>query len=287
MVSGTYAINDLLYAHARDCYRANHPALLGSQIAFDLAEVHKKPSFIINAPCVDEFIDESRFSGLHEIRRISHTHALNQKEVAIRYSKSINRPYKELNLIVCHIGGGLSVTAHRNGRMIDFNDCLGSSGAFSPTRSGDLPALALIKMCYSGKYSESEMYQKITKHGGLVSYLNTSDVREVSKRINAGDNFADSVLRAMFHQISKEIGAMAAVLKGQVDAIVLTGGVSHDQGMVETLQESCGFIAPVHALPGEYEMEGMVNGVLRVLRGEEPAQEYTGQPVFNTDWFPE
>lgn len=285
MVSGTYTINELAYAHARDCYRANHPALLGSQIAYDLAQTYGKPSYIVNPPCVDEFLDESRLSGMKEIHRISHTHALNQKEMAIRYAKSIGKKYSDLNLVVAHVGGGLSVTAHRKGRMIDSNDCLGSSGAFAPTRSGDVPALALIKMCYSGQYTEKEMYSKVTKTGGLVSYLGTSDVRDVHKMIEEGNEFAQVVLNAMFLQINKEIGAMAATLEGKVDAIILTGGVAHDGSFTDSVKQHCGFIAPVVIMPGEFEMEAMANGALRVLTGEEEAKVYTGEHVCKASWF--
>lgn len=285
MVSGTYIINELAYAHARDCYRANHPALLGSQIAYDLGAINGKPSYIVNPPCVDEFIDESRLSGMKEIHRICHTHALNQKEMAIRYAKSIGKQYADLNLVVAHVGGGISVTAHRKGRMIDTNDCLGSSGAFAPTRSGDVPALALIKMCYSGQYTEKEMYNKVTKTGGLMSYLGTSDVREVHKMIDEGNEFAEVVLKAMFHQINKEIGAMAAAMEGSVDAIILTGGVAHDETFTDSVARHCGFIAPVIVMPGEFEMEAMANGALRVLTGEEEVKVYTGEHVCKAPWF--
>lgn len=285
MVSGTYHINKLAYEHARIGYRARHPALLGCQIAYDLGEQYTKQAFMVNPPCVDEFIDEARISGMKGIRRISHTHALNQKEVGIRFAKQQGKEYQQLNLIIAHIGGGISVTAHRKGKMIDSNDCLGSSGPFAPTRCGDLPTVALMKLCYSGQYSESEMYEMLTKSGGLVSYLGTSDVREVRRKIAQGDEYAAMIMRAMVYQIEKEIGSMAAALKGQVDTILLTGGVSNDEELVRTIEQDMGFVAPVLAMPGEFELEAMANGVLRVLQGEESAREYTGVPVFRTDWF--
>ncbi|HHT17041.1 MAG TPA: butyrate kinase [Papillibacter sp.] len=282
---GTYRVSDLAYEHARIGYRLVHPCILGSQLARDLGDQYGKPSFFVNPPCVDELIDEARVSGMKEILRRQNVHALNQKEVAKRYAKSIGKRYEDTNLIVCHIGGGLSVTAHRKGRMVDTNDCLGSSGPFSPTRSGDVSAIGLLRMCFSGKYTEKEIYNKITKNGGLVDYLGTNDVREVRARIAKGDKYAELILAAMFHQIKKEIGAMSAVLEGDVQAIVLSGGVSYDEKFVESVRKSCGFIAPVVAMPGEFEMEALARGALAVLAGEEEAKEYTGISPVNPELF--
>lgn len=287
MEGGTYRVNDLAYEHARIGYRVVHPCILGSQIARDLGDLYGKPSFFVNPPCVDELIDEARVSGMREILRRQHAHALNQKEVAKRYAASIGKRYEDINLIVAHIGGGLSVTAHRRGRMIDTNDCLGSTGAFSPTRSGDVSAIGLMRMCFSGKYTEKEIYNKITKNGGLVDYLSTNDVREVRARIAGGDQYAEMILNAMIHQIKKEIGAMSVVLDGEVEAIILTAGVSRDEGLVESIRKSTGFIAPVIAMPGEFEMEALARGALNVLTGEEDAKEYTGISPVNPEWFGE
>lgn len=286
MLGGTYLINDLVYAHARDCYKANHPALLGSQIARDLADMNGKPSYIVNPPCTDEFIDEARVSGMKEIRRISHTHALNQKEMAYRYAAQVGKRYEDLNIVVAHLGGGVSITAHHKGRMIDSNDCLGSSGAFAPTRSGSVPAVGLVKMCFSGAYTEQDVLDRIYKNGGLTSYLGTSDVREVRARIASGDQYAKLILNAMIYQIKKEIGAMCAVLNYQVDAVILTGGVSNDSQLVENIRQSMSRLAPVVAMPGEFEMEAMAAGAIRVLSGEEEAKVYTGVPVFDANLLP-
>ena len=287
MEGGTYTVNDLAYEHARIGYRAVHPCILGSQTACDLGKQFGKPSFFVNPPCVDEMIDEARVSGMKEILNRNHVHALNQKEVGNRYAESVNKKYKELNLVIAHIGGGLSITAHRKGRMIDTNDCLGSSGAMAPTRSGSVSAIGIMKMCFSGKYTEQEIYNKITKNGGLVDYLGTNDVREVRKRIAEGDHYAEMILNVMIHQIKKEIGAMCAVLDGEVDAIILTAGVSYDEQLVESIRKSLGFVAPVVAMPGEFEMEALVRGALSVLTGEEEAREYTGISPVNPEWFSE
>lgn len=285
MEGGTYRVNDLAYEHARIGYRLVHPCTLGSQLARDLGDQYGKPSFFVNPPCVDELEDVARVSGMKEILRRQHVHALNQKEVAKRYAQSAGKRYEDINLIVCHVGGGLSVTAHRRGRMIDSNDALGSTGPFSPTRSGDVSAIGLLRMCFSGRYTEKEIYNKITKNGGLVDYLGTNDVREVKARIAKGDKYAELILNAMYYQIKKEIGAMSVVLEGDVQAILLTGGVSYDERFVESVRKSCSFIAPVVAMPGEFEMEALARGALAVLTGEEEAKEYTGVSPVNPAFF--
>lgn len=285
MEGGTYRVNDLAYEHARIGYRLVHPCILGSQLARDLGDTYGKPSFFVNPPCVDELEDVARVSGMKEILRRQFVHALNQKEVAKRYAESVGKRYEEINLIVAHVGGGVSVTAHKKGRMVDSNDALGSTGPFSPTRSGGVSAIGLLRMCFSGKYTEKEIYNKITKNGGLTDYLGTNDVREVKARVAGGDKYAELILNAMYYQIKKEIGAMAAVLDGDVQAILLTGGVSYDEGLVESVRKSCGFIAPVVAMPGEFEMEALARGALDVLTGREEAKEYTGKSPINPDFF--
>jgi butyrate kinase len=287
MEGGTYCVNDLAYEHARIGFRAVHPCILGSQTARDLGDLYGKPSFFVNPPCVDEMIDEARVSGMKEILNRNHVHALNQKEVGSRYAESVGKSYRDMNLVIAHIGGGLSVTAHRRGRMIDTNDCLGSSGAFSPTRSGYVSAIGLLRMCFSGKYTEKEIYNKITKNGGLVDYLGTNDVREVRRRIGAGDAYAEMIFSALIHQIKKEIGAMTAILDGEVDAIILTAGVSYDTSFVESIRKSLSFVAPVVAMPGEFEMEALARGALNVLTGREKPKEYTGVSPVKEEWFRE
>lgn len=284
MPGGTYVINELAYQHASTCRTAKHPAALGAPLARDLAQMEGKSAFMVNPPSVDEFMEESRISGIKEIKRKCNVHALNQKEVAIRYAKSHNRQYQDMKLVVAHIGGGISITAHSEGKMIDSNDCLGSSGAFAPTRCGSVPVLGLIKMCFSGNYTEKEMSEKVTKTGGLVDYLGTSDVREVRRMIADKNEYAAMILRAMVLQIKKDIGGMCAVLNNKVDAIILTGGVSYDNILVEEIRNSFENI-PVIQMAGEFEMEAMASGAIRVLTGEETAMEYTGEPVERVEWF--
>jgi butyrate kinase len=283
LVGGTYEINDILLHHARTGFTVKHPAILGSQLAYDFAACYGGKAFVVNPPDVDEFEAIARISGLACIARESRVHALNQKEIGIRYAKEIGKRYEDLNLVISHIGGGVSVTAHKKGRMIDSNDIVNGDGPMAPTRSGALPASALVKMCFSGNYSEKDMYGLITKNGGLVNHLETSDVREILARIQNGDRHAKLIYDAMGYQIAKNIGAYATVLSGKVDAIILTGGIANDETLVNQITGMVRYIAPVKVMPGEFEMEALAAGTLRVLRGEEKALEYTGIPVRDAD----
>jgi butyrate kinase len=229
---------------------------------------------------VDEYQDVARITGMKEISRQSHLHALNQKETASRYAASIGKKYEELNLVVAHIGGGISVAAHRNGKMIDGNDITAGEGPMSPTRTGSVPAADLIRLCFSGKYAQKELLERCTKNGGLVDYLCTSDALEIKSRIKQGDAYAALVYQSMVYQIIKTIGAMAAALEGKVDGILLGGGLVRDEELAEKIRAACSFIAPTHTYPGEFEMEAMAAGALRILRGEETAKIYTGEPLW-------
>jgi butyrate kinase len=242
-------------------------------------------AFVVNPPDVDEFQDVARITGMKEITRTSHIHALNQKETAIRHAASINKKYEDLNLIVAHIGGGVSVVAHRKGKMIDGNDNVGGDGPMAPTRTSSLPTADLVRLCFSGKYTEKQLLERCMKNGGFVDLLGTADTLEVIKRIENGDRYAELVHDAMIYQIVKAVGAMAAALEGRVDGILLGGGLAHDKNLVIKITRFCSFIAPVTAYPGEFEMEAMAAGALRVLRGEEAIKKYSGIPVwqgFNT-----
>jgi butyrate kinase len=230
---------------------------------------------------VDEFDPVARVSGLSDVYRESRGHPLNQKEVAIRYARDVGKRYEDLNLVISHIGGGVSVTAHKRGRMADSSDVINGDGPMAPTRAGAIPATAIIKMCFSGKYTEREMYDRITKTGGLVDHLGTSDVTEVLKRIRNKDGYAKIVYDAMIYQIAKNIGAYATVLKGRVDAILLTGGIAHDDYLVDRITDRVKYIAPVVVYAGEFEMEALAAGALRVLTGQEQAKTYTGRPVWD------
>jgi len=278
---GTYIVNETLLHHARIGFTVKHPATLGSQLAQDFANTCGGKAFVVNPPDVDEFDLVARVSGLADVARESRGHPLNQKEVAIRYAAEIGRRYEELNFVISHMGGGVSVTAHRQGRMIDSSDVINGDGPMAPTRAGAVPATAIIRMCYSGAYTERQMYDRITKTGGLVDHLGTSEVVEVLERIRTGDAYANLIYDAMIYQIAKNIGAYATVLKGEVDAILLTGGIARDVYLVDRITEMVSYIAPVKVYAGEFEMEALAAGALRVLTGQEDAKTYTGMPVWS------
>lgn len=277
---GVYTIGETLLRHATVGLTVKHPAMLGAQLAHAFSEEYGGKAFVVNPPDVDEFQDVARVTGLKGVYRESRIHALNQKEIGIRYGAQKGAAYEDLNLIICHIGGGISVTAHQKGRMIDSNDIANGDGPMAPTRCGQLPVRNVIDMCFSGRYSEQEMRNKVTKTGGLVDHLGTSDAREVRAMMEGGNAYAKLVYDSMIYQIGKTAGSMAAVLHGKVDGIVLTGGISHDAYLVEKLKEMIGFIAPVTVMAGEFEMEALAAGALRVLTGKEQAKEYTGIPVW-------
>jgi butyrate kinase len=279
--SGTYVINDVLYADTERIGGDRHPGKLGNRICYGFSKEYGKPAYVVNAPSVDEYIDEARLTGLPDIMRSSQIHALNQKEVAYRYAKQAGTKYNELNLIVLHIGGGISITAHRKGKMIDSTDIIEGEGPMTPTRSGALPVMPLIELCYSGKYGKDELMLKIVKNGGLMAHLGTDDLREVTKRIDGGDKFAKIVYDTMVYQIVKYAGMMAAVLEGQVDRILVTGGMAKSEALVKALTEKLSWIAGTTAIPGEFELEGLAAGVMRVVNGEETAKTYTGVDVWS------
>jgi butyrate kinase len=278
---GTYEINEALLHHARIGFTVKHPATLGSQLAAEFAAQVGARAFVVNPPDVDEMEEVARVCGLAGAARESRGHPLNQKEVAIRHAASVGKRYEEMNLVVSHIGGGVSVTAHRKGRMVDTTDVVNGDGPFAPTRAGAVPGAAVVGMCFSEGMTKKRMMDYFTKNGGMVDHLGTADALEVKARIQAGDAYAKLVYDAMAYQIGKSIGAYAAVLKGDVDAILLTGGIARDTDLVAAIRDMVGFIAPVVAYPGEFEMEAMASGALRVLTGEEKPKAYTGVPVWS------
>lgn len=271
---GTYEVNDKMIEDMKVANRGEHASNLGGILAREIAKAIGKRSFIVDPVVVDELSDVARISGMKEIERISIFHALNQKAVARRYANSINKSYDDLNLIVVHLGGGISVGAHEKGRVIDVPNALNGEGSFSPERAGGLPVGDLVKLCYSGKYTEDEIKKMITGKGGIVSYLGTNDAREVENRIKAGDKYAELVYYAMSYQVAKDIGAAAAVLKGKVDRIIITGGIAYDKLFTSWIDERVKFIADVTIYPGEDELTALAEGGLRVLRGEEEAKLY-------------
>lgn len=275
MAGGTYAINEKMIEDLNAGVSGEHASNLGGVLAKDLAG-EKIPSYIVDPVVVDEMEDIARISGLPEIERTSIFHALNQKATARRAAGEIGRSYEDLNIIVAHLGGGISVGAHKKGKVIDVANALHGEGPFSPERSGGLIADDLVKMCYSGKYTLEEMRKKLKGRGGIVAYLGTTDAREVEAMIEAGDQKAKLIYEAMAYQVSKEIGACAAVLSGEVDLIVLTGGIAYSVMMTDWIKQRVGFIAEVKIYAGEDEMSALAAGALRVLRGEEEAGKYEG-----------
>lgn len=272
--SGTYEVNDKMIEDLRLGLFGQHASSLGGVLAREIASQLNIPAYIVDPVVVDELEDVARISGMPEIERISIFHALNQKAVARRAARDLGKPYEELNLVVTHTGGGISVGAHKKGRVVDVNNALNGEGPFSPERAGTLPAEGLIKLCYSGRYTLDEMKKKIAGKGGLVAHLKTNDAREVERMIEDGDKHAELIYRAMAYQIAKEIGSCAAVLEGKVDAIVLTGGIAHSKMLTGWIIERVEFIAPVLVYPGEDEMTALAEGGLRVLRGEEKVKVY-------------
>lgn len=271
---GTYAVNDAMLEDLRVGVQGQHASNLGGIIANEIAKELNIPSFIVDPVVVDEMEEVARVSGMPEIERKSIFHALNQKAVAKRYAKESNKDYNELNLIVAHLGGGISVGAHKAGRVVDVNNALDGEGPFSPERSGGVPVGDLVKLCFSGKYSEAEIKKMITGKGGIVAYLGTNDAKAVDERAVAGDAQAKLIYDAMGYQVAKEIGKCAAVLSGKVDAIILTGGIAYSKNLVSYIKERVEFISQVVVYPGEDEILALAEGGLRVLRGEESAKEY-------------
>ena len=255
---GTYAVNDALVHDLELGVSGQHASNLGGILSKEIADSIGKPSYIVDP----------------ELPRISIFHALNQKAVAKRYAAEVGKDYNDLNLIVVHMGGGVSVGAHRQGKVIDVFNALDGDGAFSPERAGGVPSGALIKMCFSGKYNEKEMYKKLVGAGGFNALLGTNDMREVEKMVQEGNKDADLFRRAFVFQVSKDIGSMACVLSGKIDQIIITGGIAYDKEVVAGLKEHCEFLAPVTVYPGEDELLALVQGGLRVINGTEKAAEY-------------
>ena len=271
---GTYEVTDKLLEDLKVGVSGQHASNLGGILAHEIAKEVGIKSFIVDPVVVDELQDIARISGMPELPRRSIFHALNQKAVAKRYAKENNKKYDELNLVVVHMGGGVSVAAHKNGQVIDVNNTLDGDGPFSPERAGSVPVGDLVKLCFSGKYTESEVYSKIVGKGGYVAYLNTNDVREVLKAIEEGDNHAKLIFDAFIYQISKAIGEMSVVLKGKVDTIILTGGIAYSPVVINAIKENVNWISNLTVYPGEDELLALAQGAIRVLEEEEEAREY-------------
>ena len=271
---GVYEINDLMLHDARHASRP-HACNLGCLIAADLAaRIPGCRAFIADPGVTDELEEVSRITGSPLMPRITIWHALNQRAIARRYAREQGTCYEDLNLIICHLGGGISIGTHLRGRCIDVNNALDGEGPFSPERAGTLPAGPLIDLCYSGRFTREELKKRISGHAGLAAHLGTTDVPTIVSRIAEGDRHAELVLNAMIYQTAKSIGAAATVLYGQVDAILLTGGIAHSDFVISRLTERVSFLAPVHVYPGEDELEALALNALGALRGELKIQEY-------------
>lgn len=283
---GVYGISDLLFDHAsRGANGIQHPAQLGPQIARTFADAYGCPAFVVNPPDTCEAIPEARMTGIKGLLRRPTSHALNQKETAIVHSKKMGVKYEDMNYIVCHIGGGISITAHRKGKMIDSNDYVNGDGPLTPTRSGSVPLAQLVDYIFDHELDRKTAKAFATKTGGFVDLLGTSDAVEVCRMAQEGNHFAELSWNVMIYQIIKQIGSMAAALHGRVDAILMGGGMVYNEDLVEKVREAVGFIAPVYAYPGEFEMEAMASGAARVLDGEEELKTYTGKPNYNKEDF--
>ncbi len=272
--SGTYAVTDDLLNDLKIGVQGQHASNLGGILAREIADELGIPSFIVDPVVVDEMEPYTRLSGVPELPRISIFHALNQKAVARRYAKEVSKPYDSLNLIVVHLGGGVSVAPHKLGRCIDSVNVLDGEGSFSPERAGCVPSGALIKLCFSGQYTEKEVYKKCVGNGGFNGYLACNDFREIKKMIDACDEKAKLVYEAFIYQLSKDIGAAACTLCGKVDQIIVTGGIAYNTSVIDALKEHCEWIAPFTVYPGEDELLALVQGGLRVMNGEEVAGTY-------------
>ncbi len=271
---GTYPVTDALLADLKVGVQGQHASNLGGILAREIADSIGVPSYIVDPVVVDELMPEARYSGVPELPRVSIFHALNQKAVAKRYAKETGKAYDSLNLVVVHMGGGVSVGAHKSGQVVDVFNALDGDGALSPERAGGVPSGSLIKMCFSGQYSQAEVYKKVVGGGGFNAYLGTNDMRDVDKLADGGDEKAKVIRDAFILQVAKDMGSMACVLGGAVDQIIITGGIAYDQYVVEGLKEKAGWIAPITVYPGEDELLALAQGALRVMNGEEPAMTY-------------
>lgn len=274
MKSGTYLVNQAMLDWVKKAPRGEHASNLGCVIANEIANSIGKKAYIVDPVAVDEMADIAKITGMPSFPRDSLFHALNQKAVAKRYAKSIGKAYEELDLIVAHLGGGISVGAHMKGEVVDVNNALDGDGPMSPERSGSVPLGKLYKAIFNNEYSLDEIKKMNYGQGGLVAHLGSNDGQEIGKMINNGDEHAKLIYEAMAYQIAKEIGGLATVFNGKLDAIIITGGLAHDNRLVTWIKDRVEFIATVEVYPGEDELIALVEGTIRVLEGEEEVHEY-------------
>ncbi len=266
--SGVYSVNEKMLKQLESGEHGEHASNLGALLAWEIGAPYDVPAYIADPVVVDEMEDIARLSGHPEAERISIFHALNHKAVGRQAAKSLNKEYEDCNFVIAHMGGGISVGAHRKGRCVDVNNALGGEGPYTPERAGGIPVFSLVDMCFSGQ-SKAEVKKKLVGAGGFSAYLNTNDCLKVIDRINGGDAYAKLVFEGMAYQTAKEIGAYSAVLKGDIDAIILTGGLANDKTLVGVIASMVEFIAPVKVFPGEDEMLALCQAGLRILNKTE------------------
>ena len=271
---GTYEVNEKMIEDLKNGLQGEHASNLGGIIAYRIANPLGIPAFIVDPVVVDEMDEIAKVTGLVEIKRRSIFHALNQKQVARKAAEALGKAYEDVNLIVVHLGGGVSIGMHRKGKVVDVNNALNGDGPFAPERAGSLPVWDTLSLAMSGRYTQEEWKKKLAGKGGIVAHLGTNDMREVEERVKSGDKHAEFIYRAMAYNIAKWIGMMAPVTGGDVDAIVITGGLAYDEMFVSWIKERVSFIAQVMVFPGEDEMQALMEGALRVLKGEEKAKIY-------------
>lgn len=274
MNSGTYKINKPMVEDAKSKLYGNHPCGVGCAIAFDLSTELNIPAFTVDAPCIDELIPQARYTGWKDVYRKSFYQALNQKSVGRKLAAKLNKSYNELNSVIVHMGGGMSIAAHHRGKVEDVNNGLDGDGPMAPERAGTLPIGEVLKLAYSGDYTYEEAYRLVNGKGGLYALLGSKDGKEIEKMIEDGNPLAKEVYNAMIYQIAKSIGAAAITLKGKVDAIAFTGGLAYSEYIIEEISKWCSFIAPIHLFPGENEIESLVEGSMLALEGKWPVQDY-------------
>ena len=277
MTCGTYLVDEAMIAELRRAPLGEHACNLGAALAFNFARAAGVQAYVVDPPTVDEWQPCARFTGSPLVSRVCIGHALNTKAVARRYACEQGRAYADLRLIVIHMGSGVTVSAHRGGLTIDSNSI--DEGPFGPDRTGSLPVRALARLCFSGRFTQAQLDRHLFGDGGLFAYLGTRDLVEVERRIEAGDGEAAAVVEAMVYQIAKEAGAMAAVLQGKIDAVLVTGGMAHSARVLALLAPQIGWIAPLTVYPGEDELRALAEGVFRVLDGEEEARRIPANPV--------
>ncbi|MEN8115831.1 MAG: butyrate kinase [Bacteroidota bacterium] len=273
--SGVYRVNNLMLEHVREGVLGQHASNLGPMLADYIAlQIPNAQAFIADPVVTDELEDVARYAGHPKFKRRSIFHSLNQKATARFHAKKVGKSYEELNLIVAHLGGGISVGVHKNGRVVDVNNAFDGEGAFSPERAGTLPVGQLIELCFSGEYSKEQVKRLVVGEGGFVAYLGTNDAQEIENRAKSGDEKAKEIQEALFYQVAKMIGEMAVVLEGKVDAILLTGGLAFNKELENYIKIKAGFIAKIYTYPGEDELEALAMNALRVAGGEVEVKEY-------------